>query len=183
MKQAMAAADDAAETRASENDVTLYRARPHLLALLWPFVLALAVGAAAFAAERHLPGLGARIGFRVDQAASLETVCRWLLLAAAAVFTLNVIAAVAECAATRYVVTPSRVIATTKLLRSTSAVIYLAKIEAVVRDQGPIERVFDAGSVTLISTGGHRDTITNVRGFSRFASELERAIDARHAPR
>lgn len=182
MEQAKEAAGAAGET-ASENDDILYRARPHLLALLWPLALFAAAAALAIVAERHVPGFGPRVGFRGDQAASFETACRVILLAAAAVFGLNLFASIVECLTTAYVVTPARVTASTRLVRVTSATVYLAKVEAVIRDQGPIERLCDVGSVTLVGTGGARETLTNVRDFSRFMTALERAIPARHDAR
>lgn len=123
-----------------------------------------------------MAGLGVLIGFRADQAASLESACRWLLFATTAVFALNAVAPVIECRTTSYVVTASKVEASSRLVRATISTIYLAKVEAVVRDQGPIERLFDVGSATLIGTGGARDTLTNVRDFSRFMAALECAL-------
>lgn len=172
-------AASAAEARETENDDILYRARPHLLALFWPLALFAAVAALALFAERHVPGLGLRAGFRGGQAATFETACKGLLFAVAAVFALNALATAVECRTTSYVVTASRVIASSKLLRSTSTTVYLTKVEAVIRDQGPVERLCDVGSATLVGTGGARDTLTNVRNFSAFMGSLEGALQRR----
>ncbi len=176
MEMAKEAADAAGD---KTDDHILYRARPHLLALLWPLLLFAAAAALAIVAERHLSGFGLRVGFRGDQAASFETACRGILAALATVFGLNLLASIVECRTTSYVVTATRVVASSKLIRVTSATTFLAKVEAVIRDQGLIERFCDVGSVTLVGTGGARETLTNVRDFSKFMTALEGAVQRR----
>lgn len=167
--------------KASENDGELYRARPHLLALIAPCVLLAATIILAYVAHRHVPGLGVRLGLRAETTGAFDAACRWFLVIVPGIIGLNVIATAITHGTTTYVVTGDRVIATSGLLRVTGSTTYLAKVESVVRDQGPLERLCDAGTITLVTAGGYRDTLTNVRKFSRCVAALEGALSRRGA--
>ena len=181
MEQTKTAASAAAEIPRDAHDDVRYRERPHLLSLLAPFILLAASIALAVLADRHLSGLGARLSLRAENAASFDAACGWLLIIVPCIIGLHFLATALECLTTSYAVTDSCVIARSGLLRVTCSTTYLAKVESFVRDQGPIERLFDAGTITLVGTGGGRDTLTNVRGFRRFTAALECAIPTRHA--
>ncbi|HTK04930.1 MAG TPA: PH domain-containing protein [Candidatus Eisenbacteria bacterium] len=162
-------------------DGILYRARPHPLALLPPGIaLAIAIALATLA-WRHVPGLVSAVGFRADSAASFESACRWFLIIVPAIVGLNLLASLAELLTTAYTVSGKRATARSGLLRVTDSTVYLDKVESMVREQGPLERLCDSGSVTLVGTGGGRDTLTNVRHLTRFVAALERAIPADNA--
>ena len=177
MEQSKAAVH-AADAERTDADGILYRARPHPLALLSPGVaLAIAI-ALAITAWRNVPDIVNAIGFRAEAAASFESACRWFLIIVPTVVGLNLLASVAELLTTTYTVCGSRATARSGLLRITSSTIYLTKVESMVREQGPLERLCDSGSVTLVGTGGGRDTLTNIRGLARFAAALERAVPA-----
>ena len=55
---------------------------------------------------------------------------------------------------------------------------YLNKIESVKDSQGILGRIFRFGSVTLVGTGGDRDTLSAVDNLRAFLPPLEKAIDA-----
>lgn len=157
-------------------DGALYRARPHPLALIPPGVaLAIAV-ALALAAWRSVPALMHLIGMRADAAAPFETAWRWFLIIVPAIVACNLLLSLLELRTTAYAVTETQVTMRSGLLRITSATIYLQKVESMVRDQGPLERLFDTGTITLVGTGGGRDTLTHVRDLSKFVAALERTL-------
>ncbi|HTM67907.1 MAG TPA: PH domain-containing protein [Candidatus Binatia bacterium] len=175
MEEAQVAAP-AAGPQSSAPEGTLYRARPHALALLPPgiaFAIALAL---AVAAGHYVPALIGMLGFRPETAAHFASACRWFLIIVPAIVGLNLAASFLELLTTTYAVTDSKATARSGLLRVTTSTVYLAKVESMVRDQGPLERLCDTGTVTLVGTGGGRDTLTHVRQLSRFVAALERSL-------
>ena len=175
MEEVTAAAGSKTVPERSE-DGTPYRERPHPLALLPPGVaLAIAI-ALAVAAWRAVPSVMALVGIRPESAPPFETAWRWFLVAVPAIVACNLLLSLVELRTTYYAVQGSEATVRTGLLRVTNATIYLQKVESMVRDQGPLERLCDTGTVTLVGTGGGRDTLTHVRHLSKFIAALEHSL-------
>lgn len=170
--------DDGAAVRQPGETAIPYSERPHPLALLPPgAALAVAI-ALALAAWRAVPSLTAPLGIRSEAAAPFETVWHWFLIAVPVIVGCNFLLAILELRTTVYAVNGSEATMRTGLIRVTSSTVYLRKVEAMVRDQGPLERLCDCGTVTLVGTGGGRETLSHVRRFSTFIAALERSLPA-----
>lgn len=181
MEHAAAAGESAAKIGPSTEDGISYRERPHPLALFWPGIMLAAAVAVAVWANGHLHGAASSLGIRAEAAPAAMTAARWLLVIVPGFFALNLLRTAVECFATRYVVKGSRVTATTTFVATASMTIHLDKVETVTREQGPIERLLDVGTVTFIGTSGGRESLVSVRKFKRFMRKVERTTDAPQA--
>lgn len=181
MEHVAAAGGSAAKIGPStEHDVS-YRERPHPLALFWPGIMLAAAAAVAVWANGHLSGAAGSLGIRADAAPAAMTAARWLLVIVPGLFALTLLRTAVECFATRYVVKGSRVTATTTFVATASMTVHLDKVEKVVREQGPVERLLDVGTVTFVGSSGGRESLVSVRKFNRFISAVERTTDATRA--
>ena len=133
----------------------VYRARLHWIAFRWSILLiALAIVA----------------GIAGQLISTDPTADAWKLWIPAALATLAVVAAVGpwiKRASSEFAVTDKRVLVKVGLVQRDSLETLLSKIEAIGVDQTLLGRMLGFGTITIVGTGGTRET------FDRIASPLE----------
>jgi uncharacterized membrane protein YdbT with pleckstrin-like domain len=92
-----------------------------------------------------------------------ETELHWIIyFSFRALFTLW-LSPLIRRATSEFVITNKRVIVKTGLIRRKSLEMNLQKIESVNVEQGIMARILGYGTVTIVGTGGTRESFTNIR--------------------
>lgn len=97
-----------------------------------------------------------------DETVVFETRLHWVIFfTIRSLFTLT-IAAWLERWLSEYVITNRRIIIKTGFVARNTFEMNLSKIESVNVDQSVMGRIFNYGSITIIGTGGTRETFHNI---------------------
>ena len=92
-----------------------------------------------------------------------ETKLHWIIyFSFRAIFTLW-LSPLIRRATSEFVITNKRVIVKVGLIRRKSLEMNLQKIESVNVEQGIMARILGYGTVTIVGTGGTRESFTNIR--------------------
>ncbi len=91
-----------------------------------------------------------------------ETRCHWVIfLTLRSLFTLTIYPLL-ERYLSEFVITNRRIIIKTGFIARSTFEMNLSKIESVNVDQSVSGRIFNYGSITIIGTGGTRETFNNI---------------------
>jgi uncharacterized membrane protein YdbT with pleckstrin-like domain len=97
-----------------------------------------------------------------DESIAFETKYHWVIfLTLKSLFTLT-IAPMLQRALSEFVITNRRIIIKTGFIARSTFEMNLSKIESVNVDQTAMGRIFNYGSITIIGTGGTRETFHNI---------------------
>lgn len=97
-----------------------------------------------------------------DESVAFETKYHWVIfLTLKSLFTLT-IAPMLQRALSEFVITNRRIIIKTGFIARSTFEMNLSKIESVNVDQTAMGRIFNYGSITIIGTGGTRETFHNI---------------------
>jgi membrane protein YdbS with pleckstrin-like domain len=141
----------------------VYRARQHWSIFGWSITLTL-LGIAIFAILQLL-----------DLWPEVKLIVPLLLFAIAAVLA---IAPALRYIGSEYAVTDKRVVVKLGLIQRESDETLLSKVEAIGVDQSIWGRMFGFGTVTIVGTGGTRETFTHIAGPLEFRRQVQGQIVA-----
>ena len=143
-----------------EGEKVLYRARLHWVVLLWPLLVASAIGAlgVAFLVVVVVPGLRPH-GF----SGALGVAGLLLFLAALALIGSALVAR----NATEIAVTSRRVLIKTGIVNRRTLELLLVRIESIGVNEPPLGRMLGFGTVVLRGTGGTPEQFDRIRRSSR----------------
>ena len=97
-----------------------------------------------------------------DESVVFETEYHWIIfLTLRSLFTLT-IAPLIDQATSEFVITNRRIIIKTGFISRNTFEMNLSKIESVNVDQTVFGRIFNYGSITIIGTGGTKETFHNI---------------------
>jgi len=97
-----------------------------------------------------------------DESVVFETKYHWVIfLTLRSLFTLT-IAPMIQRALSEFVITNRRIIIKTGFIARSTFEMNLSKIESVNVDQSVAGRIFNYGSITIIGTGGTKETFNNI---------------------
>lgn len=143
-------------------EVVMHRAKLHKILFVWPGVVAFVAFIGAVWILIH-PAYNALYA----------VAC----LAVGAIFLLS---PYVQYITSEYAVTNKRVIVKVGLIRRQTLETLLQKIEAISVDQSVLGRVLNFGTITIIGTGGTRESFMNIAdplGFRRAVQEQTDALD------
>ncbi len=97
-----------------------------------------------------------------DESVVFETRYHWVIfLTLRSLLTLTIAPAI-QRALSEFVITNRRIIIKTGFIARSTFEMNLSKIESVNVDQSVAGRIFNYGSITIIGTGGTRETFNNI---------------------
>ena len=97
-----------------------------------------------------------------DESVVFETRYHWVIfLTLRSLFTLGILPAI-QRALSEFVITNRRIIIKTGFIARSTFEMNLSKIESVNVDQSVSGRIFNFGSITIIGTGGTKETFHNI---------------------
>jgi uncharacterized membrane protein YdbT with pleckstrin-like domain len=97
-----------------------------------------------------------------DESVAFETKYHWVIfLTLKSLFTLT-IAPMLQRALSEFVITDRRIIIKTGFIARSTFEMNLSKIESVNVDQTAMGRILNYGSITIIGTGGTKETFHNI---------------------
>lgn len=97
-----------------------------------------------------------------DETVAFETKYHWVIFfTLRSIFTLT-LAPLIERALSEFVITNRRIIIKTGFIARSTFEMNLSKIESVNVDQSVMGRLLNYGSITIIGTGGTRETFRNI---------------------
>jgi len=108
-----------------------------------------------------------------NESVAYETKLHWVIFfSLKSIFTLTITAWL-ERWLSEYVITNRRIIIKTGFIARRTFEMNLSKIESVNVDQSVMGRIFNFGSITIIGSGGTRETFHNIAKPLRFRKEFQ----------
>lgn len=134
------------ENNLMKDEKVIYKAKVHWMVFLWPVITAL-IGIWLIV-----------LGVTNND----ETIGVWGTLIFVFLPLPMGLSALVYSLTTEFAVTNKRIIAKTGLIRRKSVDLMLSKLESVQVDQGLLERILGAGTVTVRGTGGSKEPFTRI---------------------